>query len=684
MNKADAQKQLENALVTTYLANLAFLAEYDKELYLKIEELSKMIDEGIYKEKYSLEFMEESGDFDIYDLINEKYLYNKKSKKINSDLISSIEFNDKNSIKSLENALYRKYDYDITDEEVMTMRRSLQDITKSAYLLRYDVGDYLDILDSKKEKKFKKIEKFIFFGTLLGRHIHKIAEKIDASEYFVCERNLEIFRLSLFVNDYQILAKNNGVIFSIMDDEKDLKTKVHRFLEFKPFSNYLIKLSSTGVNVKEYIDAFLSSLVFRKPTTFDYNRMLYTVLRNITEKMNNYPFLDFDYKKDYDFFKGKPVLLVCAGPSFHEELDWIKENKDKFFIASLGATYKTLIDNGIKVDLMITLDANYEVLESHQFSQESCDLLEDTIVFASSMTDHRILSRMKKENIYIFEVLQSLFKDKTIFASSSVGEKSVDLLLSMDVKELYLVGLDLALNQKTGKSHSSNTDSIIKSFEMGEDSLNDRAVFGLNKGIISEKGNLEDKVYTTSLYKGSIECLNKIVLANKEEKQINIYNLSRHGAYFKETTPIESQDIKIKDLDKKLLTKEFKEFVRANTKSKLDKEDIEKIEIEIDYLENSVLDEYKEFKEKTHETYDDFYSTLSSIINKVATKNDKLTLLPFVFKSFLGITLSYFNYSFNSKKIKNEKQKVKRMKDVFTKQIDFILEDYINYLKKLI
>ena len=55
-------------------------------------------------------------------------------------------------------------------------------------------------------------------GTLLGRHIPKIAEKVNAEIYLVCERNLEIFRLSLFTVDYTILTKNSGVIFSIMDN----------------------------------------------------------------------------------------------------------------------------------------------------------------------------------------------------------------------------------------------------------------------------------------------------------------------------------------------------------------------------------------------------------------------------------------------------------------------------------
>ncbi len=67
-------------------------------------------------------------------------------------------------------------------------------------------------------------------GTLLGRHIPRIAKKIDARSYLVLERNLEIFRLSLFTVDYTILAEKSGVIFSIMDEYS--KTEKKRYIKF--------------------------------------------------------------------------------------------------------------------------------------------------------------------------------------------------------------------------------------------------------------------------------------------------------------------------------------------------------------------------------------------------------------------------------------------------------------------
>ncbi|WP_419671179.1 hypothetical protein [Aliarcobacter butzleri] len=78
-------------------------------------------------------------------------------------------------------------------------------------LFKFITKDYLE--NKKKSLKNLKIDKFVFLGTLLGRHIPKIAEKINADLYLVLERNLEIFRLSLFTIDYTILAKNGASFF---------------------------------------------------------------------------------------------------------------------------------------------------------------------------------------------------------------------------------------------------------------------------------------------------------------------------------------------------------------------------------------------------------------------------------------------------------------------------------------
>ncbi|MFY4783743.1 hypothetical protein ACOTWN_11170, partial [Aliarcobacter butzleri] len=63
---AQAQIELQKALTTTFLANLVFLREYDNELYQRIDNLSKIIENATYKQRYNLEFVMENCDFDIF------------------------------------------------------------------------------------------------------------------------------------------------------------------------------------------------------------------------------------------------------------------------------------------------------------------------------------------------------------------------------------------------------------------------------------------------------------------------------------------------------------------------------------------------------------------------------------------------------------------------------------------
>ena len=200
-----AQIQLQNALTTTFLANLVFLSEYDNELYHRIDELSRMIENGTYQEKYALEFNMQEGDFDIFDIVNNKYLYNKQPKKKSDELVRKVEFNEKNAIFNVEEIFNNKSIFDVNFENRFNFEM-LEATAHTCNQMKEYTNITKDYLENKK-KKLKKIKKFIFLGTLLGRHIPRLAKKVDADLYLVLERNLEIFRLSLFTVDYTILAE---------------------------------------------------------------------------------------------------------------------------------------------------------------------------------------------------------------------------------------------------------------------------------------------------------------------------------------------------------------------------------------------------------------------------------------------------------------------------------------------
>ena len=678
----EAQIQLQNALTTTFLANLAFLSEYDNELYHGGDELSRMRERGEYKEKYALEFNMNDGDFDIYDILNDKYLYNKNPKKFNSELLRKSEQYEGNYILDLaEHFSPIHKGVPIIDKtnrfefENMTQFNTLS--VNNAWEYLNAIGDYID----NKKKRLKNIKKFIFLGTLLGRHIPKIAKNIDANMYLVLERNLEIFRLSLFTVDYTILAKKH-VTFSIMDNVFDTETKISRFFKMNYLENYLIKFSTTTINIEEYIDNILNSLHILNPVAYDYNRMLYVHFNRATKYIKDgYKFLLFNKtKKSLNLLKNIPVLYIAAGPSLDDNIDWIKKNHNRFFIVTIGAAYKKLLANDIHIDIISTLDQDFKALNEKQFDDESVEKIsKNTIIFASNMTNENILKKFNRNNLFLYEVFSKLHKENIVFQGFSVGEITLNILLDLNIKKLYLVGLDLALNQETGESHSKDSNSATTKLNLNE-KIN-RDTYSARESLIKVKGNYREYVYTTPMFFSSIKSLEEKVKIKSED--VVIYNLSTNGAFFNGVIPAKQEDINFNELKKikfgyDLFLKELNYY--SSTEISLKSKKI--IKNEIKFIEKNIIEIIDKIKNTKYNNFEELLVDEYSILTTLDI--NKYDFLYQILVNYFQISAPYLLYHFNDMKIKYESKKVKKIQEISIRQIISIIEDYLLCLKRVI
>lgn len=673
----EAQIQLQNALTTTFLANLAFLSEYDNKLYHRLDELSRMIENGLYKEKYALEFIMEKGDFDIYDFVNEKYLYSKNPKKMNDNLIKKIQFDDKNSILDIsEYFIFRNQSKIEKDKrfEIENLLEFVQYTQNSMWEYAYAINDFLD----NRKKKLKKIKKFIFLGTLLGRHIPKIAEKVDAEMYLVLERNLEIFRLSLFTVDYTILAKK-GAIFSIMDSPRDEEKKISDFLSINNLGNYIIKFSTTSINIDEYIDTILTVLNTLGPMGYDYNRKLYAHINRTTKVLeNNYKTLLFNkIKEKANIFRNTSILYLAAGPSLDENLEWIKENQNKFFIVTIGAAFKKLLMNNIRIDMVATLDEQYLI---KQFNDEIISKMDnETIVLASTITNQKILDKFDKDKLFLYEVFNNFHKDNIAFDGFSIGEVTLAILLQFNPKDIYLIGLDLALNQKTGDSHSKDSNSGLSKLNLKEEQT--RNTFSDRKSLIKVKGNLKKIVSTTPLFFSSIKSAESKIM--RKSKNTKIYNLSTHGAYFFNTIPKKIKNLEMDNFNELSFdNNKFFLFLKKNSTENLSVSSKKGFKKESLFLKDDMAKKLLEISENNFKTFDDFFIEIYDI--PVMLHKNKSFLLHQVLVNYFQIVMPYLFYHFNDKNIKSEKKQIKKIKEIFIKQMENLFEDYSFCLERLI
>ena len=678
----EAQIQLQNALTTTFLANLAFLSEYDNELYQRVDELSRMIESGAYKEKYALEFNMQDGDFDIYDIVHDKYLYNKSPKKFNDNLVRKSEQYEGNYILNLpEHFSPIHKNVSIIDKtnrfdfEHMPQFNTLS--VNNAWEYVNAIGDYIN----NKKKRLKTIKKFIFLGTLLGRHIPRIAKKVNANMYLVLEKNLEIFRLSLFTVDYTVLAEKY-VVFSIMDNVIDTETKISGFLKKNYLENYLIKFSTTKINIEEYIDNILNGLHILNPVAYDYNRMLYVHFNRATKYIKDgYKFLLFNKtKKSLNLLKNIPVLYIAAGPSLDDNIEWIKKNHNNFFIVTIGAAYKKLLLNNIHIDVISTLDQDFKALNEKQFDDESVEKIsKNTIIFASNMTNENILKKFNRNNLFLYEVFSKLHKENIVFQGFSVGEITLNILLDLNIKELYLVGLDLALNQETGESHAKDSNSATTKLNL--DAEINRDTYSARESLIKVKGNHKEYVYTTPMFFSSIKSLEEKVKIKSED--VVIYNLSTNGAFFNGVIPAKQEDINFNELKKikfgyDLFLKELNYY--SSTEISLKSKEILKNEIE--FIEKNIIEIIDKIKNKKYNNFEELLVDEYSILTTLDI--NKYDFLYQILVNYFQISAPYLLYHFNDIKIKDESKKVKKIQEISIRQIISIIEDYLVCLKRVI
>lgn len=685
MSKDEAFKQLQEVLVKNYFSNLEFLKHVDKPLYERIELLSQTINDGLYKERYELEFIENDGEFDIYDSTNDRYIYNKEPSKIIKKALDSIQFDKKGYFSILEEKLFEERK-DIKKVD----KNTLQENIDSAALIFKDAKKYKDILKddtTAKKKSYKSIDKFFFIGVLSGRELLPLSKKIKAKNYFVHEPNLELFRLSLFTFDYTLLLSNNATVqFSIMDDQIDFENKVYNFLLLNNWGNHTIKYYTTDFNTRDSFNHILNALIKYKPTTFDYNMFLYNIFRNLSQRINKYKMLSFPLSKtNINFFDNKPVLYVCAGPSLNENIDWLKENHKNFFIVTIGSAYKQLLIANIKPEIIISIDPQYEDLNNLQFDDESCKKIQNTIILASINTDQRILNKFNQEKLFLFDVAYTLKENKIPLNGYSVGEIGYRILIELGAQELYLLGTDLAINQDTGLTHSEHSSSNdIKTFNLDEKSTNESLKGGfisLSGDLIKVKGNYKESVYTNRLFYNSVFYYNQINNEIKKDTQ-KVYNLCTHGVYFENTIPLQTKEILFKkNLSNDIVNQvDFLNHVSTlglnqNEKIYLNTQKIN-IKEAIKYIDTFILKDYTSyflFKEDAKLIYD-------KIIN---LSSDKPYFITGVLLNYMDIFNPYIDYCFNDRKIKKEEKKIKEVSILWIKEIKFYLEEYLTYLEKI-
>lgn len=622
---------IEQIALKTYELNMQYIQTKHPTLYRDLLALDTAIQNNQFPQQYDLEYVEEN--FDIKEISTGKYIYNKKSKQISQSYTEHVTLKKSNgSIESFD-----IHDIDNIDSSYGFISRSREYI--------YPLMTYY-INHSKDNTNMKEIMKFIFSGVGLGLHIEAIHNKIQAKKYLIIEDNIEIFKLSLFTAKYYEIAKHATIYFSVLEDIHTFAKTYNRFLKDGYIYNHLLKythLTSHSYIKLKHMIAINSAQIF---VIFSYQLQLDRFVSPLKYLKKGCLFLDIYKDIDQTLLKNKPLLIIASGPSLGKNIQWLKNNYKKFVIIAVSSSLGYLYKNNITPDIVVSIDQQEHIKDFFSDYTDG-DYLKNTLLLFSSATHENVIKTVRQDNLYITDASLQFKSQKPTFSFSCIGSFAYLYTLSLKTDNVYLLGLDLAVDQETGEDHisehmsSATVDMDTKTAMPTNVSLTDT--------LIPIEGNFDKTVYTTPAFQDSISTINTYAL-NLKTKTHNIYNLN-HGAKIAGAQAMRVADIDINSMptiDKFELYTLLKKHLNQNASKELSKAEQERV-----FYNEIVLKKVKKLlmkysKRKPSLNYATYLTELFKFSNDISQcESNRLMKLVTIYEAYfeyvLNIIYSFFN-----------------------------------------
>ncbi len=665
---------IQDQAIARYQKNLAYLQLKQPQVYQKVTILENAIAQSQYPQKYELEYKEE-GYFDVREIESGSYLYGQNSKELAKKAARSVDFSKTNSV------IETFYNYDITESAANKADNEL-DVRDSLFATVAPVIQYIRA-NIPKETQMKKIHKFLFFGTGLGVHIESIDQKIAAQIYFIVEENLELFRLSLFVTDYAAIAERADIYFSIMENRTDFMQTFNHFYHDGFIRNQYLKFYAFSPAYDIKIREIQNAVVTQSHLTYPHHRLLEKSLKVIDALGKGYQFLNISRHFEDRFFADKPLLYIAAGPSLSKHIEWVKENHNRFIIWAPLVIVPYLLEQGIEPDLVIQIDERAEPIKKILAKIDFDRYLQEALFICSPSVPLELLTEViEQKQIFLVEDRTKYKIGYGNISAMSVGEAGYMLSLITDAREIYLLGLDLALDYETGSTHSEGhiSKQALKTEAADKGKEN---VLSLDKSTLKIQGNFREWVYTTPLFDGSIHILNNHTRTLKKPYQ-KIYNLS-DGAMFEMIQPLRADTVDTKRypiLDKHTIRKAMHKTLQAYASGHIRKEEKEYFCIRYhDALaKQEAIAQFTNTKIVTLDKFQEHFLQMANVL--MQPPHPECGELAQIYNIYLHYVGGYIGEFTNTRELNNPKRHIKKFQSILSKQFGKFTEVYIEALQK--
>lgn len=494
-----------------YIKNIEYLKNNEYNLYKKI-----VLFEEKNNEDYSLEFIDNH--FEIVD----KHGQN----TYNCDPFFDAQYR--------VNNLYSKPSHLLIIDENTKKLKSTDKFESNKF-----INEFTELFINNNDAK--KFNKMMFIGTLLGVHINDIHNECKCETYLILEDNIEIFRLSLFLTDYETISTHSKIFFAI-DEQKSKTTIIEKFLDYNYQDNNIIKFELASQKSISTLEDSIKEIVKYNPSIYPFSEIIRSYINGLDNFQNSINGI-LDLSKKYKILHQIPVLFLASGPSLEKNIEVIQKIQKNIFIVTAISSLKKLESANIVPDMIISIDSDEYVLNTIDTVDEK--YYKNSFILTSINANKKVFQKLNTSKTYLVQNSLELFPQCGYFTGVTVGDVGIKILLQLGVKVLYLCGIDASMDQQSGLTHI-DTHITNKQIELSENSIFEKETLDYYETVIKVKGNFQDEVYSTLYYKTIIDSLKNINVNGS-----SIYNISS-GAYLPNTIPTKvGKLLEIKTRDKK-------------------------------------------------------------------------------------------------------------------------------------
>lgn len=650
----------------TFEKNLTFLQTNHKEVFNKVNLLNHLIDEGTYQEKYALEYRDNSY-FDILELSSGEFLYKYDSNLAAQRMVDTFDLKRTGAVFKAQKFVFASDEQaDQIDKSKLSFHNSLWSTIK---IINY-VSKY-----STPETSMGRAHKIIFLGIGLGLHLQGVINKLDPEVLFIKEINLETFRLSLFVTDYSKFKCE--MFFSLTNNESEERENFLAFLNRGNNYNLHIKHIPFTLDYQLELQRLQTHVLSQSYISYGYSAMLLRFIDSPRYLAQGYDFLNINQIYSNTIFSEKPVLLLFSGPSTSKNINWVIANRDRFILISALSTCRLLNRHNITPDIIIHIDPG----ENTSLLFEGLDIenyFTDAHILLASNVDEATFSKFDRSKIHFIEQGTYYKKGFGRFSAPSVGEYTYGLSLIFGATNLFMLGIDLALDSETLQTHGD-----FHPFQTKGELNTTTSSLNPNESIVYVKGNHQETIPTLSAYTLSLEQVSIFTQMLKREHN-KVYNLS-DGAYLEGCEPLRLNEYDwstLSVLDKAVVHDKIEAFFRDIGSNIFRKEDKEQIHYQI--KEAKKLEKIiKQFQKKKFMNADAYLSSLGQLSWNLSDMEYKTRSdLAQVYYEYFSIIMSYIFDLFNTSDLQNPQKHVIHIHALLIQQLLKMSKLYISSLEE--